>query len=99
MATWIDSHAVRRCAYCAILIALVAGKALAQIAIGSGEYAARRAAARARMTPRSVAVFHSAPDYPRTSSSDFPFRQSNNLLYLTGCTEERVSLALFASPV
>ena len=63
------------------------------------EYAAHRAAARARMKPHSVAVFRSAQEFPRTASSDFPFRQANNLLYLTGYTEQFGTLVLFADSV
>lgn len=64
-----------------------------------GEYAARRSAVHARLGTHHVAVFRSALQFARTPSAEYPYRQFNNLLYLTGCQDADVTLAVFGTPV
>ncbi|MFH0901763.1 MAG: aminopeptidase P N-terminal domain-containing protein [Pseudomonadota bacterium] len=44
--------------------------------------------------PRSVAIFASPPEVLRNGDSHFPFRQSSDLLYLTGFGEPKSTLVL-----
>lgn len=83
----------------ALWLAILATVSFAQQPVAQSEYSSRRAATRAQMHSRSVAVFRSAPQYPRTASSGYLYRQANSMLYLTGCTEEKIVLVLFSSPV
>lgn len=62
--------------------------------ISPAEYTARRDAVLKRMPQKSIAVFRSAEEYPRTSSSEFVFRQLNDLLYLSGYAGENGTLVL-----
>ncbi len=80
-----------------LLAALVSALGIAHAAplpVPAAEYAARRAAVLARMTPHSLAVVRSAPVAQRTTSSEYPYRQSNTLLYLCGADEPDVTLVL-----
>jgi len=66
----------------------------APLKIKSSEYASRRSAVLKRIPLHSIAVFRSAEEYNRTSSAEYVFRQSNNLLYLSGFTGENGTLVL-----
>ncbi|HZV11650.1 MAG TPA: aminopeptidase P N-terminal domain-containing protein [Candidatus Kapabacteria bacterium] len=62
--------------------------------ISAAEYAARREAVLKIMPQKGVAVFRSSEEYPRTPSSEFVFRQLNNILYLSGYAGENGTLVL-----
>src|SRR5581483_9857633 len=52
------------------------------------EYAARRAQALARMEKNTAILVRSAEARVRSNDVDYEYRQRNNMLYLTGVTEE-----------
>ena len=58
------------------------------------EYKQRRAAVIALMDSGSVAIFHSNEPINRNGDTEYKFRQNDNLLYLTGCTETNCTLLL-----
>ena len=59
-------------------------------------YAARRAAVLAQMAPGSVAILATAPEVPRNSDCDYPYRHDSAFYYLTGFTEPDSAVALVA---
>jgi Xaa-Pro aminopeptidase len=59
--------------------------------------AARRARLAAQMLPGAVAVLHTAPEVPRNSDSDYPYRHDSYFYYLTGFTEPESVLVLIAA--
>ncbi len=60
-------------------------------------YAARRARLAAQMLPGAVAVLPTAPEVPRNSDSDYPYRHDSYFYYLTGFTEPESVLVLVAA--
>jgi Xaa-Pro aminopeptidase len=58
------------------------------------EYARRRQALMNALGPKGYAVFHAAPVIMRTESAEYPYRQTNNLLYLSGFPEPHATLVL-----
>jgi Xaa-Pro aminopeptidase len=59
-------------------------------------YAARRARLAAQMQPGAVAVLPTAPEVPRNSDSDYPYRHDSHFYYLTGFTEPESVMVLVA---
>jgi Xaa-Pro aminopeptidase len=59
-------------------------------------YALRRKRLLALMEPGSVAVLATAPEVPRNSDSDYPYRHDSHFYYLTGFTEPEAVLVLVA---
>ncbi len=47
------------------------------------------------LTPRSVAIFHSNDEFPRSGDQNFLFKQNPDLFYLTGIDQEQSILLLF----
>ncbi|MGE0639932.1 MAG: aminopeptidase P family protein [Thermoanaerobaculia bacterium] len=58
------------------------------------EYAARRAALADRLGPDAMLILMSPEPAQRNGDVDWPFRQEDNLLYLTGLTEPQTTLVL-----
>lgn len=58
------------------------------------EYAARRTTALAALDARSALLVRAADVKNRSNDVDYEFRQRNNLLYLTGVTEDESALLL-----
>jgi Xaa-Pro aminopeptidase len=74
---------------------LLAAQTLAQHAkIAPAEYQARRAALAASIGRDAVFIAFSAEPARRTGDVDWPFRQEDNLLYLTGMNEPDTTLVL-----
>jgi Xaa-Pro aminopeptidase len=61
------------------------------------QFAARRARLAAAMQPGAVAVLPTAPEVPRNSDSDYPYRHDSYFYYLTGFTEPESVLVLVAA--
>ena len=57
-------------------------------------YRDRRARLMEALGPRAVAVFPAAPEKVRSGGSDYPYRPSSDLLYLTGFAEPESALVL-----
>ncbi|UUZ52398.1 aminopeptidase P N-terminal domain-containing protein [Massilia sp. H-1] len=60
-------------------------------------FAARRARLLAQMVPGAVAILPTAPEVPRNSDSDYPYRHDSYFYYLTGFTEPDSVLVLVAA--
>jgi Xaa-Pro aminopeptidase len=60
-------------------------------------YAARRARLAAQMQPGAVAVLPTAPEVPRNSDSDYPYRHDSHFYYLTGFTEPESVIVIIAA--
>ena len=60
-------------------------------------YAARRAALLAQMLPGGVAILATAPEVPRNSDCDYPYRHDSYFYYLSGFTEPDSAVALVAA--
>jgi len=60
-------------------------------------YAARRARLQERMQPGAVAILPTAPEVPRNSDTDYPYRHDSYFYYLTGFTEPDSVLVLVAA--
>src|SRR2546429_4345711 len=58
------------------------------------ELAARRKHVAETIGPKATAVFFSADPRVYTNDVDFPFRQENNLFYLTNLNQKRMTLVL-----
>ena len=63
-------------------------------AIGATEYQARRAALARAIGPDAVFIAFSREPARRTGDVDWPFRQDDNLLYLTGLNEPEATLVV-----
>ncbi|HEY0064753.1 MAG TPA: Xaa-Pro aminopeptidase [Telluria sp.] len=61
------------------------------------QFAARRARLLAQMVPGAVAILPTAPEVPRNSDSDYPYRHDSYFYYLTGFTEPDSVLVLVAA--
>ena len=74
---------------------LLAARTPAQHAgIATGEYHARRAALAKAIGPDAALIAFSSETARRTGDVDWPFRQEDNLLYLTGLNEPDTTLVL-----
>jgi Xaa-Pro aminopeptidase len=60
-------------------------------------FTARRARLAAQMQPGAVAVLPTAPEVPRNSDSDYPYRHDSYFYYLTGFIEPESLLVLVAA--
>jgi Xaa-Pro aminopeptidase len=60
-------------------------------------FAERRARLCARMLPGAVAILPTAPEVPRNSDSDYPYRHDSYFYYLSGFTEPDSVLVLVAA--
>ncbi len=82
-----------------VLIALLATMPLlaqttAKPAIAASEYAARRARLAKEIGPNALLVIFSPKLQIRNGDQEWPFRQSDDLLYLTGIDEEETTLVM-----
>jgi Xaa-Pro aminopeptidase len=76
-------------------VMILAGPARAQRAgIAAAEYQARGAALAKAIGPDAVFIAFSSEPARRTGDVDWPFRQEDNLLYLTGLNEPDATLVL-----
>src|SRR5438552_14467010 len=57
-------------------------------------YADRRRRLMTRMGDRAAAIFFAAPEAVRSNDTHFDYRQSSDLLYLTGFEEPEAALVL-----
>jgi Xaa-Pro aminopeptidase len=48
----------------------------------------------AMLKPNSLAIVHSADEYPRNGDQCFPFRQNSDMFFLTGLDQEKCILAI-----
>ena len=69
------------------------------LAVSTTEYADRRSRVIAELEDDEGLLFESNELRNRSNDVDFPFRQSSNLLYLTGLGEQSVSLLLLGRPI
>ena len=67
---------------------------LAAAATDAGEFAARRAELMRRIGPDGMLILLSPPPQVRNGDVDWPYRQDDNLLYLTGLENADTSLVL-----
>ncbi|HXA17766.1 MAG TPA: Xaa-Pro aminopeptidase [Thermoanaerobaculia bacterium] len=70
------------------------GQTIAKPAIDPSEYAARRARLAKEIGPNAMIVLFSSKLQIRSGDQEWPFRQSNDLLYLTGIAEEETTLVM-----
>ena len=81
-----------------LVVVLSAGYLLGQTvtrpAIDPSEYAARRARVAKEIGPNGMLVLFSPKLQIRSGDQEWPFRQSNDLLYLTGIDEEETTLVM-----
>ncbi|MBP8097715.1 MAG: aminopeptidase P N-terminal domain-containing protein [Arenimonas sp.] len=75
-----------------LFVLLALAPALA--AAGPDEFAARRAELARRIGPDGMLILMSPPPAQRNGDVDWPFRQEDSLLYLTGQNEPETSLVL-----
>ena len=78
------------------LLLLASSAALAQ-AIPASEYKARRERVARAIGPNAMLVLTSPPAAERNGDVTYPFRQDDNLLYLTGITQSNTSLVIIPS--
>jgi Xaa-Pro aminopeptidase len=76
------------------LVALAAQTPAEHPGIAPAEYQARRAALAKSIGPDAVFIAFSSEPARRTGDVDWPFRQEDNLLYLTGMNEPDTTLVL-----
>ena len=80
------------------LVALLSAHTPAQQAgVASSEYQARRAAFAKTIGPDALFVAFSSETPRRTGDVDWPFRQEDDLLYLTGMNEPDTTLVMTSS--
>ncbi|HVS30385.1 MAG TPA: Xaa-Pro aminopeptidase [Thermoanaerobaculia bacterium] len=78
----------------ALAIALLTTSVNAAEGVSSREYAARRQLVASAIGPRSILVMFSAQPARRNGSVEWPYRQNDNLYYLTGNTQPDSALVL-----
>src|SRR5688500_11985855 len=78
----------------AVAIVLITTSTSAAETVSTGEYAARRQMVAKAIGPRSILLMFSAQPANRNGSVDWPYRQDDNLYYLTGVTEPDATLVL-----
>lgn len=66
----------------------------AEPTVPASEYAARRARVAEAMGPKSMLILRSAEPARRNGDVDYPYRQDDNLYYLTGIDEPDTTLVL-----
>src|SRR5216117_3702064 len=76
------------------LIILLSLAATTAFAIDAAEFAARRARVANELGPNAVLVVFSAKPAIRNNDVEYPFRQSDDLLYLTGITQTETTLVM-----
>src|SRR5882762_10197238 len=76
------------------LIVLLSLAATSAFAIDAAEFAARRARLAKELGPNAILVVFSARPSIRNNDVEYPFRQSDDLLYLTGITQTETTLVL-----
>lgn len=84
--------ALSRVVWSALLILLLPTAAIA--AASGDDYAARRAELSRQIGPDAMLILMSPPPAQRNGDVDWPFRQEDSLLYLTGQNEPETSLVL-----
>src|SRR5258706_3044298 len=79
-----------------LLVILSAGFAFGQPSPGidASEYAARRARLAKEIGPNAILVAFPPKQQIRSGAQEWPFRQSDALLYLTGIAEEETTLVM-----
>lgn len=77
-----------------IFTALLLTAATSAFAIDAAELAARRARLATQLGPNAMLVVFSAKPAIRNNDVEYPFRQSDDLLYLTGVTQTETTLVL-----
>src|SRR5437588_2595993 len=78
-----------------LLALLAAAPLLAQHpTIDASEYAARRARLAKEIGPNGILILFSPKQQIRSGDQEWPFRQSDDLLYLTGIDEEDTTLVM-----
>ncbi len=88
-------YVVRFCIALVATLAVWSANAPAQIArVTAAEYQARRAALAKAIGPDAVFIAFSREPVRRTGDVDWPFRQEDNLLYLTGMNAPETTLVL-----
>jgi Xaa-Pro aminopeptidase len=78
----------------AALLAIVSGVVAQQSGVAVAEYKARRAAVSKAIGPNGIFIAVSPEPARRTGDIDWPFRQEDNLLYLTGLNAPDTTLVL-----
>ncbi len=78
----------------ALVAALSAQTPAQQVGVTSNEYRARRAVFAKTIGPDALFVAFSSDTSRRTGDVDWPFRQEDNLLYLTGMNEPDTTLVI-----
>src|SRR5262249_59599652 len=76
------------------LIVLLSLAATSAFAIDAAEFAARRARLAKELGPNAMLVVFSAKPAIRNNDVEYPFRQSDDLLYLTGVTQTETTLVM-----
>ena len=76
------------------LIVLLSLAATSAFAIDAAEFAARRARLAKELGPNAMLVVFSARPSIRNNDVEYPFRQSDDLLYLTGITQTETTLVM-----
>lgn len=77
-----------------LLFALLLAVTQAAAARNPDDYAARRAELMRRIGPDAMLILRSPPPQVRNGDVDWPFRQEDSLLYLTGLAQPDTSLVL-----
>lgn len=77
-----------------LLLTLLSAVPMFASATGADEYAARRAEVMRRIGPDAMLILRSPPTQVRNGDVDWPFRQEDSLLYLTGLENADTSLVL-----
>jgi len=89
----LDSAAMRFARLLALLLLAIAPAALAQ-SIPASEYKARRERVAKAIGSNAMLVVTSPQPAERNGDVSYPFRQDDNLLYLTGITQSNTSLVI-----
>ena len=77
----------------AMIVLLLSLAATSAFAIDAAEFAARRARLAKEIGPNAMLVVFSAKTAIRNGDVEYPFRQSDDLLYLTGIAQDDTELA------
>lgn len=77
-----------------LLFALLLAVPLTAVASHADDYAARRAELMRRIGPDAMLILRSPPPQVRNGDVDWPFRQEDSLLYLTGLEHPDTTLVL-----
>lgn len=77
-----------------LIVFLLSASTAVAASIAPSEYAARRAKLASQVGPNAVVFVFSAPAAHRNGDVDWPYRQSDNMLYLTGIDAPDTTLVL-----